>query len=28
MHTEIAKVHTIQKKYVLLREFARQNKEW
>jgi len=23
-----AKVHTIQKKYVLLREFARQNKEW
>ena len=23
-----AKLHTIQKKYVLLREFARQNKEW
>ena len=28
MHTEIAKVHTIQKKYVLLREFARPNQEW
>lgn len=23
-----AKLHTIQKKYVQLREFARQNKEW
>ena len=23
-----AKLHTIQKKYVLLREFTRQNKEW
>ena len=28
MHTEIAKLHTIQKKYVLLREFARPNQEW
>ena len=28
MHTEIAKVHTIQKKYVLLREFARPNQGW
>ena len=28
MHTEIAKLHTIQKKYVLLREFARPIQEW
>ena len=28
MHTEIAKLHTIQKKYVLLREFVRPNQEW
>jgi hypothetical protein len=28
MHTEIAKVYTIQKKYVLLREFAKPNQEW
>ena len=30
-HTQVpvpATIHTIQKKYVLLREFARQNKEW